>query len=236
MPTRRKVRKPVSRTRKKSGGINLPVLCLFIGIAAVVLGIGYMQYKKYLRKKYFKTIGMEQYENGLQAVTINYGSQIQFNANSHDVSTEFLYALCMLECGGARKILPRFEPHVYKRLIRLKNGEIKDYEGITTEQMRLFSDKTIKNMASSWGPLQVMGYHSIHINISLNEFIGDSVVKHSVHWIDKEYGHLLKNQRFQDAFHRHNAGTNYPLLGPPKTHDPQYVNKGLQFMEYYFSF
>jgi len=233
MTTKRKPLKGARGKRRTSRKNHLPMYCLVIGIVTVILGIAYVQYKNYLQKKFFKSIGIDQYENGLQAVKINYGSKLLFNANKNGISANYINALCMLECGGARKIIPRFEPHIYKRLIQLKKGEIKSYEGISSEQMQLFSDKTIINMASSWGPLQVMGYHCLHINTSLNEFIGDSVIKHSVNWINKEYGYLLKDQRYQDAFHRHNAGCNYPLLGAPKTHDPQYVNKGLKFMEYY---
>ncbi len=224
--------KSVQKPQLKRYG-TLPYWCLFIAIIAVFVGLAYYQYQQFLLKKYFHSIGMTQYQDGLMAVEANYGKEIEKYAKSHNLNPSYFKALAMLECSGRKKVPSRYEPHIYSRLNNLKKGKIKIYEGVKKSHIANLDDVTIKNLASSWGPFQLLGYQVIQIDIHLADIRGNQSVKYSMQWINKEYGHLIRQKRYKDAFHRHNAGSNYPSFGPPRTYDPQYVNKGLKFMEYF---
>lgn len=186
-----------------------------------------------LDRKYFSEIGISVYLNGLEAVEINYGKQIDSAAQTHNINPDFLKALCMLECGG-RKIVPsRYEPHIFTRLKAVKSGKIKEYGEIKHHQIKMMGDEALKNLASSWGPFQLMGVKAVQLDCNVVDLRGKQAVSFAVRWIDLEYGDEIREEHFKDAFHKHNTGQKYPLLGPPRTHDPNYVNLGLRFMDYY---
>ena len=52
-------------------------------------------------------------------------------------------------------------------------------------------------------------------------------------WVKAEYGHLLKKERYKDAFHYHNTGRTFPRSGNSQTHNPMYVTRGLEYMKYF---
>ena len=51
---------------------------------------------------------------------INYGKEVDIIAKEFDLPTHYLKALIILECSGRKKIKPRFEKHVYKKLDLVK--------------------------------------------------------------------------------------------------------------------
>jgi hypothetical protein len=93
------------------------------------------------------------------------------------------------------------------------------------------SDEALKNLARSWGPFQLMGYKCVQLGVNVKDIRGEDALELGVKWIDKEYGHLLKNKRYRDAFHYHNTGRLYPADNKVLTHDPLYVEKGLQYIQ-----
>lgn len=218
--------------RKRS---TRPAIIASIYVAVLSLGLGLIHnaYKDYLKKKYFKEINLEKYQIGLEAVEINYGEAIKKQALKRNLNVNFLKALCMLECSGRKNVPSRFEPHVYQKLLIVKKNKGKFYEKIHHGQIKMLSDGAIRNLSSSWGPFQLMGIRSINLNCSVSDLRGPMAVEKALAWIDGEYGYLLKEQRFKDAFHKHNTGKLYPDFGPPKTYNPNYVNLGLRFMKYY---
>ncbi len=206
---------------------------IYFAILSLGLGLIHNEYKDYLKKKYFKEIGLGQYKSGLQAVETNYGEEIKKQALKRNLNSDFLKAICMLECSG-RKIVPsRFEPHVYKKLVAVKKTKGAFYERIQHHQIKMMSDGAIRNLSSSWGPFQLMGIRSVNLNCSVSDLRGPLAVEKAIEWIDAEYGYLIKEKRYKDAFHKHNTGKLYPDFGPPKTFNPQYVNLGIRFMDYY---
>lgn len=218
--------------RKKSTRPAI-VASIYLAILSIGLGLIYEAYKDYLTKKYFHEIGMEKYTLGLQAVEINYGKEIRKQSKRYNLDAGFLMALCMLECSGRKKVPSRFEPHVYKKLLHVKKTKGSNYEKVRHGQISMLSNAALRNLASSWGPFQLMGVRSINLNCSVAELRGKNAVEKAVQWIDLEYGSLIRSGRFKDAFHKHNTGRMYPKIGPPKTFNQKYVNLGLQFMNYF---
>lgn len=163
----------------------------------------------------------------------NYGAEVDRLAKEFDLSPEFLKALIILECSGLQNVKPRFERHIYHRLLNVKSGKLDHYENITPKDLKDASDDALKNMAKSWGPFQIMGYKCIWLDIPLSDLRGDKAVYWGVKWIDMTYGEYIRRGQFRDAFHIHNTGRPYPDSGPPKTYDPKYVQNGLMYMKYF---
>ncbi len=178
-------------------------------------------------------VSPEDRKGGKDMVIKNYGDAIDSAAVVFKVSPAYLKALCMLECSGMKVFNSRFEPHVYKRLKKVKSGELPNYEHVTGEMLFDANDEALKNLASSWGPFQLMGYKCLLLGIKVRDIRGEMSVIHGVKWIDKTYGDLLRENKYRDAFHIHNTGIPYPRDGKPRTHDPKYCDKGLAYMKYF---
>lgn len=163
----------------------------------------------------------------------NYGKAIDSCAKIFNLNSRYIKSLTCLECSGRTDRPNRFEKHVYKRLKNVRDGKLADYEGVTQEMLHDASDEALKNLATSWGPFQIMGYKCLHLNINVADLRGNDAVYWGVKWINMEYGHLLKKGRYRDAFHYHNTGRVYPANGKPTTYDPNYVSNGLEYMKHF---
>lgn len=161
----------------------------------------------------------------------NYGNEINLYASTSNLPASYFKALAMLECSGKKDFPKRFEKHIYKRLQEVKQGTRKKYEHVSPELLKNATNEAIRNLATSWGPFQIMGYKCIEMNIKIEDLRGPDAVYWGIQWIDKSYGKLLRKQQFKDAFHIHNTGKLYPKNNKPLTHNPEYVNKGLHYME-----
>jgi len=127
--------------------------------------------------------------------------------------------------------MKRFEKHIYKRLQEVQKGIRLKYEHVTPELLKDANDEALQNLATSWGPFQIMGYKCIEMNIKIEDLRGPDAVYWGIQWIEKSYGQLLRKQDFKNAFHVHNTGKLYPSNNKPLTHNPQYVAKGLHYLE-----
>lgn len=165
-----------------------------------------------------------------ERVNENYGTIIDSCARVVGLSSAYLKALACLECSGRTDMPKRFEKHVYKRLKNVREGKLASYEGVTSAMIQDASDDALKNLATSWGPFQIMGYKCLHLHINVADLRGKDAVYWGVKWIKGEYGHLLQKGRYRDAFHYHNTGRVYPADGKPTTYDKNYVPNGLTYM------
>jgi hypothetical protein len=183
----------------------------------------------YIIYQSYKKIGFGNYRN----VIVNYGKEIDMAADRYNVSPAFLKSLCALESSGKSSPGSRFEPHVYERLKKLKRGEITVYDGLNPTDLANCSDDALRNLATSWGPFQLMGYKCLELGIAVNDLRGKQSVEHSVNWIAKSYGHLIRANKYEDAFHFHNTGRLVPSFGRYLTHDKSYIPRGIKYMEYF---
>lgn len=169
----------------------------------------------------------------LERTEKNYGKEIDSVADLLEVNPNYLKALIALECSGRKEFKPRFEKHVFNRLKAVRDGKRKNYGSITKRTINGSSDAALKNLATSWGPFQLMGYQCIELQLKVFEIRGKESVYWGTVWIKKRYGKYLKKKKYKDAFHIHNTGSPYPLLGKPKTHDPKYVERGLNYIRFF---
>lgn len=158
----------------------------------------------------------------------NYGNEVDQFSRDFKLPATYLKALIILESAGKKNVKPRFEKHVYKKLKMVKQGEIKEYEGLNYRHLKNTSNLSIKNLASSWGPFQIMGYKCIHLGVNVADLRGDSSIYWGIYWINKEYGSYLRQGKFDAAFRIHNTGK-----PNGKTYHSKYVQKGLTHMKYY---
>lgn len=139
----------------------------------------------------------------------------------------------MLETSGKVPAGERFEPHIFKKLIALRNGSVRRFEDLKAKDLKGLQRNDIKKLATSFGPFQIMGYKSIKLKCPIENLKNSKAIETGVNWIDEEYGWLLKQNRFSDAFHYHNTGRLHPLNAEAQTHSPDYVKNGLQYMNYF---
>lgn len=170
---------------------------------------------------------------GPEAVMANYGADIVKYSKEFDLPANFFAALCMLESEGRKPVPARFEKHVYSKLKLVQIGLKNNYEHVKAENIMNANDEALQNLASSWGPFQLMGYKCLLYDIKIKDLRGDDCVYWAIKWINETYGTYLKRKDYKSAFHIHNAGSPFPKNGKSKTYNPNYVNEGLQWMEYF---
>ncbi|MFO7723093.1 MAG: hypothetical protein R6V49_07715 [Bacteroidales bacterium] len=171
------------------------------------------------------------YADALERTRAHYGNEVEIFAAEFGLPSSYLLALIVLESSGRRIIPPRFEPHVYERLKEVQQGKRSSYEHVTPAHLADATDDALKNLASSWGPFQLMGYKCLLLGIRVRDIRGNDAIYWGIKWIDMTYGKELKEGNFKDAFHMHNTGRKYPRIGKPFTHDPAYVERGLKYMQ-----
>ena len=161
----------------------------------------------------------------------NYGAQINRLAKDFGVSAAYLKALICLEVGGRKPAPTRFEKHVYSKLKLVRSGKRSRYEMLKKKTIQDASDDALKNLATSWGAFQIMGYKCVQLGVKVSDIRGEHSIYWGVKWIVEEYGHLLRKKRFKDAFHYHNTGKLHPRNGSPRTYHANYVPNGLKYMQ-----
>ena len=194
--------------------VDALLIILFLGMVGYAVAVRYIGFLN---------------PSGVEYVEANYGADINDVAETYGYQASFLKALCMLESGGRKHIKPRFEKHIYNALKHLRDRGTGTYETITAEQLSNASDEALKNLASSWGPFQLMGYKCLQLGIQVKDLRGPRSVHWAMKWIDINYGYLLKAGRYDDAFHVHNTGQ--VMRGRSHTHDPNYIRNGFKYMK-----
>jgi hypothetical protein len=164
---------------------------------------------------------------GYSSVLDNYEDEVRAAADEFNLPFSYLMSLIQLECSGKKPAGYRFEPHVFKRLQDVRDGKRNNYENVTSKHLSDASDDALKNLATSWGPFQLMGYKCILLDVKIRDIRGGNGVHFGAEWINRTYGNRLRNSEFKNCFHLHNTGITYPKAGLPTTHDPQYVPRGL---------
>jgi hypothetical protein len=215
------------RYNKRSNLKSFVILFFILGILAGVVFV-----YKYKNQAYF--YALENFNpGGPKYVEINYGEAIHSSALEFNINPSYLKALCMLESSGRKVIKPRFEKHVFEKLKLVKKGELQNYEHVTQNMLEDASEDALKNLASSWGPFQLMGYKCLLLDIKIADIRGEKSIYWGTKWIWQTYGSYLKQSKFKDAFHIHNTGKPFPKNGKARTYDPNYITNGLEYMNYF---
>jgi hypothetical protein len=162
----------------------------------------------------------------------NYGDQVCSLSQEYEIPYNYLMALITQECSGKNPCPSRYEKHVFRRLQQVRDGKKKQMDrNVTHDSISDANDDALKNLATSWGPFQLMGYQSIGMKTTVSQIRGPDSLKYGIQWIKEDYGHLLGKKRYKDSFHWHNAGRVYPQKG--KTESAEYVSDALEYMEFF---
>lgn len=226
-----KAKKPTSTKRKRRRKSSGNLWIFIVGGLAIILGTFFLT--RFMEEDSDDESGNSDMPKVCQRVEKNYGRLIDSCAYVMKLNPKYLKSLACLECSGRTDMPKRFERHVYKRLKKVRSGEMSEYEGVTTQMIRDASDEALENLATSWGPFQIMGYKCLHLNIKVSDLRGKNAVYWGVKWIDMEYGKMLRKGNYRDAFHYHNTGRVFPKNGKPTTYDKNYVPNGLNYMRYF---
>lgn len=163
----------------------------------------------------------------------NYKDSVLHAAETFNLPPEYLFALITLESSGKKMVPKRFEPHIYDRLKKVQSGQKERLENVKTRNLKGMPDGGLRNLSSSWGPFQIMGYKCFEMGIFVADIRGERSVYYGTRWIDENYGDELRKGNYKDAFHIHNTGRPYPASGSPATHNSQYVPNGLKLVRYF---
>lgn len=169
----------------------------------------------------------------LRRVEKNYGEFIDQLAPQFKISPAYLKALIALECSGLYPPKTRLEKHVLRQLKRVRDKEINSYGSITYDIIGDASDGALENLATSWGPFQLMGYQCIELDVLVKDIRGKNSVYWGIYWINKRYGKWLDRGDYKSGFHIHNTGRPFPRDGKSRTYDKHYIEKGLVYMRYF---
>lgn len=169
------------------------------------------------------------YPEAVERSSKNYGKQVEQICKELDLDPTYFKALIILECAGKKPAKSRFEKHVFEKLKAVRAGREKSYANLKHKKLKGRSDSELRMLASSWGPLQIMGYHCFDLGIGIDDLKGDNSLRNGIIWAKKNYGKYLKRRDYQNAFHFHNTGKKHPIWFA-KTHDPDYVKKGMSYM------
>ena len=169
--------------------------------------------------------------HGHRATWRHYGEEVLEEAGKRALPAAYFLALIELESGGRKPAGRRFESHVFDRLVAVEAGERERIENVTMEKLQGASEEALRNLATSWGPFQLMGYKCVGLDVQIRDLRGDAAIPLGIRWIDETYGDALRAGRFKDAFHLHNTGKPFPADGVARTFHPGYVDRGLALMQ-----
>ncbi len=230
MAKKRKISLTKGTRKRKLSPLFLLVLILF--------SVGYLSYltipwnKDKYQYELPKTLNLtDTQKETISRVEKNYGRSVEQNANKFELPAAYIKALIVLECSGYKVIKPRFEKHVYNSLIKVRDGKQNNYYNLKQKKLKNLSDAAIKNLASSWGPFQLMGYQVFNLGIRVHDIRGENSIYWGIKWINNRYGTKLKNNHYRDCFHIHNAGYKLPGNNIPKTHAPDYIPNGMKYIK-----
>lgn len=148
----------------------------------------------------------------------------------------FLAGLISVEAGksGGRfnESAKRFEPHVFEALRAVRDGKKRSYNGLTRNDLSGMTDEALRNLATSWGATQIMGWHVLkNLKTTIAELRDPN--KHLAY-----AARLLEaNANVPGYMQRGDFASVYRIwnTGSPKgrTHDPDYVTNANAVREFY---
>lgn len=163
-------------------------------------------------------------------VEMNYGRDIELASKKFNLPSEYLKSLIILESSGSKEVSSRFESHVFNALVSLRSRKRKEYKKLKPHHLKGANDAALRNLSSSWGPFQIMGYKCLELGVKVSDLRGDSAVYWGAYWINEEYGNYLRKNRFSEAFRIHNTGS-----PTGKTYHSEYVAKGLKHINHFMN-
>ncbi|MEM6299299.1 MAG: hypothetical protein AAF740_11490 [Bacteroidota bacterium] len=167
----------------------------------------------------------------VERVRQNYGDEVDAICKEKGVPSEYFKALIILEVSARKDPPSRTEKSVWEKLRATKEGKRKRYGFFTANDLQSYDDTDLKFMATSWGPFQIMGFHAVKKGFPVRHLRDENALRTGIEWCLDSYGAYIKKGDYKNAFHIHNTGSPIPFSGIPFTTDPDYVAKGVAYME-----
>ena len=229
-----------NKTQKQPKNRNLKKAFRFLGFLFVLgLVYAYLHYQTGTNNSYRDAYIRDSLEITpwekvkLERSFRNYKDKIVQECQQNKLSPAYFLALATLESSGKKYPKKRFEKKVYYHLKGVRDGRYRTFGSIRRKHLKGLSDGAIRNLATSWGPFQLMGYQAYELGVYVSDIRGKESVKHGVRWCNNRYGKYLKKSDFINCFHIHNTGKPHPKNGKPFTYDPKYVHKGMRYIKYF---
>jgi hypothetical protein len=159
-----------------------------------------------------------------------WGALIAEACRYSSIPQEFLAALIANESGGDPSAR-RFEKSIYNKFQNVLRGYATSYANLSKGDLGALSDSAIRDLATSWGLTQIMGYHVARrpggIALLQNP---ETHLKFALGLLAEFADRFQLNVtlEFIELFHCWNAGAPYK-----PTCDPRYAERGLARMEIY---
>jgi hypothetical protein len=99
----------------------------------------------------------------------NYGEEVEKYAKIYQLPSPYLKALIVLESSGKKPSSTRFEKKIYRELIEVRDGKRVTCQSLRRKDIRGLSNAAIKNLSTSWGPFQLMGYQALKLNVHVKD-------------------------------------------------------------------
>ncbi|MBX7059406.1 MAG: hypothetical protein K1X75_15190 [Leptospirales bacterium] len=158
----------------------------------------------------------------------DYHQQISDAVYGTDIEDAYLAAIISLEShppGNADS--ERYEAGVYRHLVDLKEKNVA-WGGLSRRRIEAFSDSELKELATSYGLVQIMGYHCLSMGCTVADLRGQDQLLWAVAFMQTHYGKLAHKQAWARCFRMHNTGS-----PEGETARDDYVQRGLLRMDYY---
>ena len=154
--------------------------------------------------------------------------EIERAAAGTDLAPEYIAALISIESSPpGNRVSERFEPKVYQHLLELKRSG-SEWGGLSRSAVARYNDEQLKELATSYGLVQIMGYHCIQLGCEVSELKGDYQLQWAAAYMQYHYAKQARRKDWNACFRIHNTGR-----PDGRPHRSDYVTRGLQRMQYY---
>lgn len=158
-----------------------------------------------------------------------FGPEIEDACAGSSVPEDFLGGFCGVEAGvdhagHISETATRFEPGVFHHLQLVRDGLAKSWSHITTADLAGSTDDALRNLATSYGLTQIMGWHMIHDLAGTIADLRDPEkhLHYAVELLNLTAGRYLRAKDFESVLRIWNSGT-----PTGRTYDPDYVHNAL---------
>lgn len=157
-----------------------------------------------------------------------YHSEIERATTGTPIPPAYMAAIISLESHPpGNRHSERFEPWVYDRLKELKETG-RAFGTVPRFRVQTISDSEVRQLATSYGLTQIMGYHCLDLGCSPDDLQSDFHLQWAVVYMMRHYGDRAKNKDWGSCFRIHNTGHAKGTTGRR-----DYVERGLIRMFYY---
>lgn len=154
--------------------------------------------------------------------------EISRAARGTDITPAYLAAIISLESHPpGNRDSERFEPYIFDRLKDLRDGD-RPFGKIRRAAIVRMTDPQLRELATSYGLTQVMGYHCLELGCSIQDLRGPYHLQWAVEYMVRHYGPHARKRDWEACFRIHNTGRPYG-----ETTRKDYAEVGQLRMRYY---